>query len=198
MYLATMFSTLSASSLRATIFTVVGTPIATVLGVVIVVFFVRVAAFIGDRLAAVRSWRAEVKDTTSEDWRGTSNSKWPKYVVLYVLVMPVAAGFYFSTSPQSIVSILFAIVLLVITYIAAILLLVAVYKDAEQLHESHSPWIPNVAAYVGAPFAAFFIGYYAAEFNAWDAPVEALSFLGVCWLVAAFYLIDRKRSVGIF
>ena len=195
-YLATMFSTLSTSSLRATIFTVVGTPIAIVLGVVIVVFFVRVTAFIGDRLAAVRSWRAEVKDTTSEDWRGTSNSKWLKYVVLYVLVMPVAAGFYFSINPQSIVSILFAIVLLLVTYIAAALLLVAVYKDAEQLHESNSPWIPNVAAYVGAPFAAFILGYYVAEFNAWDAPVEALSFLGVCWLVAASYLLDRKRSVG--
>ncbi|SEM04478.1 DUF5518 domain-containing protein [Haloferax larsenii] len=195
-YLATMFSTLSTSSLRATIFTVVGTPIAIVLGVVIVVFFVRVTAFIGDRLAAVRSWRAEVKDTTSGDWRGTGNSKWPKYVVLYVLLLPVAAGCYFSINPQSIVSILFAIVLLLVTYIAAALLLVAVYKDAEQLHESNSPWIPNVAAYVGAPFAAFILGYYVAEFNAWDAPVEALSFLGVCWLVAASYLLDRKRSVG--
>ncbi|KAB1190415.1 hypothetical protein GJR96_15665 [Haloferax sp. MBLA0076] len=195
-YLATMFSTLTVSSLRTALFTVVGTPIAIVLGVAIVVLFVRVAAFIGDRLAAVRSWRTEVKDTTNEDWRGTSGSKWPKYVVLYVFVVPVTAGYFFGLRPQSGVGILFGVLLLLVTYIAAILLLVAVYKDAKQLYENNSPWVPNVVAYVGAPVAAFMLGYYAAVLNAWDAPVETLSFLGVCWLAATFYLLDRKRSVG--
>ena len=195
-YLATMFSTLTVSSLRAALFTVVGTPIAIVFGIIIVVFVVRVAAFIGDRLAAVRSWRAEVKDTMSQDWQGTSDSKWPKYVALYVLAAPVTAGYFFGLRPQSAAGTLFGVLMLLLTYIAAILVLVAVYKDAEQLYESNSLWIPNVVAYVGTPVAAFILGYYAAEINAWDAPVEVLSFLGVCWLAAVIYLLDRRRSVG--
>ncbi|ELZ84596.1 hypothetical protein C453_11296 [Haloferax elongans ATCC BAA-1513] len=194
-YLATMLSTLSVTSLRAALFTVVGTPIAIVLGVIIVVFVVRLAAYIGDRLAAVRSWRAKVKDTTSEDWRGTNDSKWSKYVAAYVLLLPVTAGYLFGLRPQSAVGSLFGFLLLLVTSVIAILLLVAVYKDAEQLHEDNSPWVPNVAAYVGAPVAAFILGNYAAELNTWDAPVGALSFLGVCWLAALIYLLDRRRSV---
>jgi hypothetical protein len=196
-YLATMFSTLSVSSPRAALFTVVGTLIAIVLGVAIGVLIVRVAAYFGDRLAAVRSWRAEVKGTMSEDWRGTNDSKWPKYVAVYVFVVPVTVGYFFGLRPQSAVETLFGILLLLITYSTAIILLVAVYKDAKQLHESNSPWIPNVVAYVGTPIAAFILGDYAAELNAWDAPVGALSFVGVCWLAALIYLFDRRRSVGI-
>lgn len=195
-YLATMLSTLSVSSLRPALFTVVGTPIAIVLGSVIVVLVVRVAAVIGDRLAAVRSWRATVKETTDDDWRGTRDAKWPTCVAVFVSAAPVTAGYFAALRPQSAIGTLVGVLLLLFTFIAAVLVPVAVYKDAEQLHKSNSPWIPHVGAYVGIPVAAFVLGQYAAERTAWNAPVEALSFLGVCWLTAVVYLLDRRRSVG--
>lgn len=189
-------STLGVSSLRATVFAVVGTPIAIVAGVAVTVVLVRVSAVGGDRFAAVRSWRTEVRNSRSERRHGATDSKWWRYVAAYVVIAPVTAGYLFGTDYLGSLGVLLGIPLMFVTVIAAVIALVSVYKDAKRFHESGSTWIPNVTVYVGVPVAAFVVGHYAADFNAWEAPVSMLGFLGACWIAAVVYLLDRRRAVG--
>lgn len=197
-YLAKMFSMIDASSHRATAVAVVGTLLAVVVGVGMSILVVCVAAVIGDRFAAVRSWQSEVKDTAPQNRKEVDGRKWWRYVAGYTLLVPVTAGYLFGIAPISPGGGLLGAVLLFVTVIAAAVALVAVYKDAERLYANGSSWIPNVIAYVGVPVVAFVIGYYVAAFNAWEAPaaVGQYSFLSVCWLAAIVYLVDRRRSVG--
>lgn len=197
-YVANMLSTLETASPGATAVTLVGTVIAIVLGVGLVVLVVSLAVFVGDRLAAVRSWRGEVSDETGVHQTASPGTRWWPVVVGYACLVPLTAGYLFGVDPSSTVGGLLAAILVLVTTVTASLALVAVYKDAERLYEAGSPWVPNVVAYVGVPVVAFVLGYYVATLNGWEAPaaVGQYSFLGVCWFVALVYLIDRRRSVG--
>lgn len=151
----------------------------------------------GDRLAAVRSWQIEVRDITSEHRREVNGSRWWAYVAAYVVLVPVTAGYLFGINPTSTIGVLLAVLLLLVTVLAAVRALVAVYKDAKRHYENESPWIPNVTAYVGVPVVTFVVGYYVANLNAWEAPaaVGQYGFFGVCWLATVVSLLDRRRSV---
>lgn len=195
-YLANTLSTLDVSSSETLALTVIGTVIAIPIGVVIAVLIVCVAVVIGDRFAAVRSWRSERGIPTLNHHDSTVKSRWWMYVAGYVILVPVAAGYIFGINPTSIGGGLLAVAFVFITVLAAALALVAVYKDTQRLYESGSSGIPNVTAYIGIPVCAFLLGYGVASFNAWEAPaaVGQYSFLGVCWLAAVVYLLDRRRS----
>ena len=196
MYLANTLSALDVSSPAALALTVVGTVIAIPVGVAITVLIVCVAVVIGDRFAAVRSWRSERETPISDHRESAGRSRWWIYVAGYIVLVPVAAGYIVGINPTSIGGGLLAVALVFITVLAAALALVAVYKDAQRLYENGSSWIPNVTAYIGVPVCAFLLGYGVASFNAWEAPaaVGQYSFLGVCWLAAVVYLLDRRRS----
>ncbi|MDS0295001.1 DUF5518 domain-containing protein [Halogeometricum luteum] len=195
-YLANMVSTLDPSDPRATAFVLVGTPLAIAVGVAITVLVVRAAALVGDRFAAVRSWRAEARDGPTGAREEVPNSRWWLSAVGYAVFLPVTVGFLFGLDPDGFVGALLAVLMWFVAMFTAALALFGVYKDAKEFHEAGSPWIPNVAAYVGVPVAAFVAGHYLAAYNAWEAPVSMLGFLGACWLAAVVYLFDRRRAVA--
>jgi hypothetical protein len=195
-YLANMVSTLDPSDPRATAFVLVGTPLAIAVGVAITVLVVRASALVGDRFAAVRSWRAEARDGPTGARGKVPDSRWWLSPVGYVVLLPVVLGFFFGLDLSGFFGALFAVLLWLITIFAAAFALFGVYEDAKEFHETGSPWIPNVVAYVGVPVAAFVGGHYLAAYSAWDAPVSMLGFLGACWFAAVVYLFDRRRAVS--
>ncbi|SDM91323.1 hypothetical protein SAMN04487949_2826 [Halogranum gelatinilyticum] len=196
-YLATMVSTVESSSPTIAAVSVVVTPIGIAIGTGFVVLVVSVTAVVGDRLAAVRSWRAEVREPGRVRQQETDGSSWWLYVAVYVALVPVAAGYVFGIVPRDLGSGLVGALLVLLTTVVAALALVSVYRDAKRLYEDGSPWVPNVLAYVGVPVAAFVVGYYVTTLSAWEAPAAAVgqySFIGVCWAVAVVYLVDRRRA----
>ena len=198
-YVANLATSIDLSSPGFTALLLAVTPVLIVLAGAMSVIVVLVSTIIGDRIAAVRSWRAEA-GTVSRTPRETDREgkTWKRPRLTYLGILPVTAVYVFALDSNSIIGGLLAVLLLVSTVVLAVLVIVGIYKDAERLHEQGEPWIPNVVAYVGFPAVAFVIVYSVATFNGWDAPaaIAQYAFLGVLWIAVVVYTYDRRQSIA--
>ena len=197
-YVANLATSIDVSSPGFTALLLIATPFLIVLAGAISVVVVMVSTVICDRIAAVRSWRAEagtMSETSPETARNGVTLKRAR--LAYFGIVPVTVVYVFALDSNSIIGGLLAVLLLLSTVVLAVIVIVAMYKDAERLHEQGVSWIPNVVAYVGFPVAAFVIVYSIATFNAWDAPaaIAQYGFLGVLWIAVVVYTYERRQSL---
>jgi len=197
-YVTNLFTSIDVSSPGFTALLLAVTPLLIVLGVAISVMVVMVSTVIGDRFAAVRSWRAEAGTVSTMPQEAVRNeSKWNRVRLTYLGIVPMTVVYVFGFDPDTVMGGLIAVVLLVSTVVIAILVVVSIYKDAEYLHEQGASWIPNVVAYLSFPVITFVIVYSVATFNAWDAPaaVAQYGFISALWIAVVVYWYDRRRSI---
>lgn len=198
-FVASGVTAFTSTSSDFTVFLLLATPIITLIGAGFSVLVVLVSAIVGDRIRDMRTWDAKRQETEAAepDWEAVE-SRWWKFVAVYVLVTPLVLVFVLVWGSSSDTGIVAAVILLFGLVIATALTLLSLYKDAKQLHEAGSPWIPRVELYLGIPLGAYVLVYVVRTVQDSINPAGdgMYGFLVVLWAVAVVYLISRHRSIG--